>query len=179
MPARGVLGLRCPWFAGRSARLNNGSPHRLDALSIVEVKRHGSSTSLRELWAILVRRGALVASIEGGLLLVCLLYCLIAPNQYEASARVELRTSPASALNLESPDSFVSASILSAPIALETVADVFRSDQLAWRVIRRTEALRGAGIRGAILRAVFRVSSGGAGGKRGRSGGAGVAAGAV
>ncbi len=33
--------------------------------------------------------------------LLCLLYCLIAPNQYEAAGRVELRTAPVSSLNLE------------------------------------------------------------------------------
>jgi uncharacterized protein involved in exopolysaccharide biosynthesis len=82
-----------------------------------------------------VRRRRLIASALGALMLLCLLYCLIAPNQYEASARVELRTAPASSLSLGSAESSVSASILSAPIALETMADVFRSDRLAWRVI--------------------------------------------
>jgi hypothetical protein len=62
------------------------------------------------------------------LLLACLLYCLIAPNQYEASAKVALRTSPASALSLETPEQFGSASILSAPVQQETLANVFRSD---------------------------------------------------
>jgi len=114
----------------------------------MEVKRHGSSTSLRELWAVLMRRWRLVVSIEGGLLLVCLLYCLIAPNQYEARARVELRTAPVSALNLDSSDSSVSTSILSAPIAQETVADEFRSDRLAWRVIRQLKLYEAPGFRG-------------------------------
>jgi polysaccharide export outer membrane protein len=70
-----------------------------------------------------------------GLLLLCLLYCLLAPNQYEASARVELRTSPASSLSLGGAEPLISSSILSAPLQLETLANVFRSDQLAWRVI--------------------------------------------
>jgi len=77
----------------------------------------------------------MVGSVVGGLLLACLLYCLIAPNQYEATARVALRTSPASPLNLEAPEPYVTASILSAPVQQETLANVFRSDQLAWKVI--------------------------------------------
>ncbi|MGB9405947.1 MAG: SLBB domain-containing protein [Terracidiphilus sp.] len=94
-----------------------------------------STRTLRELWEVLVRRRRLVGSVVGGLLLACLLYCLIAPNQYEASARVALRTSPVSALSLEAPEPFGSASILSAPVQQETLANVFRSDQLAWKVI--------------------------------------------
>jgi polysaccharide export outer membrane protein len=115
--------------------VQHDAPHEPDTDSRADVSRHNSSTSLRELWNVLVRRRRLVLSIEGGLLLLCLLYCLVAPNQYDASARVELRTSPASSLSLESSQPIVSASILSAPMALETVASVFRSDQLAWRVI--------------------------------------------
>jgi len=63
------------------------------------------------------------------------LYCLIAPNQYEATGRVELRAAPVSSLNLDGADAQVPTSILSAPIALETLASVLRSDRLAWRVI--------------------------------------------
>jgi uncharacterized protein involved in exopolysaccharide biosynthesis len=44
----------------------------------------------------MLRRRRQIASILGGLLLLCVLYCLVAPNQYEAIARVELRTAPAS-----------------------------------------------------------------------------------
>jgi polysaccharide export outer membrane protein len=82
------------------------------------------------------------------LLLACLLYCLIAPNQYEASAKVALRTSPASALSLEAPEPFVSASILSAPVQQETLANVFRSDQLAWRVITGLKLYQAPGFMG-------------------------------
>ena len=71
----------------------------------------------------------------GGLLLLCLLYCLIAPNEYEASAKVALRTAPASSLSLQAAEPFAAVSILSAPLQQETLANVFRSDQLAWRVI--------------------------------------------
>ena len=64
-----------------------------------------SSTSLRDLWQVLWRRRRFIAVIEGALLLACLLYCLIAPNQYEAAARVELRTAPVSSLSLEPQES--------------------------------------------------------------------------
>lgn len=98
-----------------------------------EINRAPSSVSLRELWRTLVRRRRLFLAIEGGLLLLCLLYCLLAPNQYEATAKVELSTRSASVVDLETPESM--ASLLSAPMALETVSGVLRSDEPAWRVI--------------------------------------------
>ena len=101
-----------------------------------------SSVSLRELWQVLVRRRRLVGWVVGGLLLVCLLYCLIAPNQYEASAKVALRTMPASSLNMEAAETYAAASILSAPVQQETLANVFRSDQLAWKVIEELKLYR-------------------------------------
>jgi polysaccharide export outer membrane protein len=82
------------------------------------------------------------------MLLACLLYCLIAPNQYEASARVALRTSPLSALSLEAQEAFGSASILSAPVQQETLANVFRSDQLAWKVITGLKLYQAPGFKG-------------------------------
>jgi polysaccharide export outer membrane protein len=97
--------------------------------------QRNSTRSLRELWEVLFRRRLVVGSIVGGLLLACLLYCLIAPNQYEAIARVALRTAPASPLSLEASEPMVTASILSAPVQQETLANVFRSEQLAWKVI--------------------------------------------
>jgi len=109
--------------------------------------RQSSSTSLRELWQVLVRRRRLLFSAVGGLLLLCLLYCLIAPNQYEASASVAMRTSPTSPLSMETAP-LVSASILSAPLQLETLANVFRSDQLAWRVIRDLQLYQAPGFKG-------------------------------
>jgi polysaccharide export outer membrane protein len=112
-----------------------------------EVSRRNSSTSLRELWQVVLRRRRLIAGIEGGLLLLCLLYCLIIPNQYEASAKVELRTSPVSSLSLEAASPLASASILSAPIALETLAGVLRSDQLAWKVITGLKLYAAPGFR--------------------------------
>ncbi len=90
---------------------------------------------MRELGQTLWRRRRFIAAVEAALLLLCLLYCLIAPNQYEADARVELRTAPASSLTLDAQEPFASASVLSAPMALETLASVLRSEQLAWHVI--------------------------------------------
>jgi uncharacterized protein involved in exopolysaccharide biosynthesis len=90
----------------------------------------------------------MVGSILGGLLLLCLLYCLIAPNQYEASASVALRTAPASSLNLEAAEAFASASILSAPVQVETLADVFRSERLAWRAITELKLYQAPGFMG-------------------------------
>ena len=122
--------------------------HAPDAQTRAHVSRYNSSTSLRELWEVVVRRWRLMASVLGGLVLACLLYCLIAPNQYEASARVALRTSPDSSLSLESPEALASASILSAPVQLETLAGVLRSDQLAWRVVNELKLYQAPGFMG-------------------------------
>jgi len=77
----------------------------------------------------------MVFMIEGALLVACVLYCLIAPNQYEAAGRVELRAAPVSSLSLDGAETQVPTSILSTPLALETLANVLRSERLAWRVI--------------------------------------------
>jgi polysaccharide export outer membrane protein len=106
------------------------------------------STSLRELWQVLWRRRRFVAIIEGTLLVACVLYCLIAPNQYEAAGRVELRAAPVSSLSLDGAEAQIPTSILSAPIALETLASVLRSDRLAWRVIVALKLYEAPGFRG-------------------------------
>ncbi|MFZ1086132.1 MAG: polysaccharide biosynthesis/export family protein [Terracidiphilus sp.] len=112
------------------------SPHNSpDGLDARPGAGSRNSRSLHELWLVLVGRRGLIGSVVGGLLLACLLYCLIAPNQYEASARVALRTSPSSTLSLEGAEPMMAASILSAPLQQETLANVFRSDLLAWKVI--------------------------------------------
>jgi polysaccharide export outer membrane protein len=97
---------------------------------------------------VLARRRRLVGSVVVGLLLACLLYCLIAPNQYEASARVELRATPISALSLGAPETFGAASILTAPLQQETLANVFRSDRLAWKVITGLKLYQAPGFMG-------------------------------
>jgi len=108
--------------------------------------RSGSTSLGQVVW----RRRVFVAAIEGGLLLACALYCAIAPNQYEAAARIELRTAPASSLSLDAPQPQASASILSAPIALETLAGILRSDALAWRVIAGLKLYQAPGFRGSF-----------------------------
>jgi uncharacterized protein involved in exopolysaccharide biosynthesis len=60
---------------------------------------------------------------------------LIAPNEYEAIATVALRVTPATALSLDGSSEGNSGSFASGQTQLETLANVFRSDQLAWRVI--------------------------------------------
>ncbi len=111
-----------------------------------------STRSLRELYEVLVRRRRFVGAVVGGLLLLCLLYCLIAPNQYEASASVALTQTPASTLSLQGPEPFASASILSAPVQQETLANVFRSDRLAWTVITSLKLYQEPGFMGSFPR---------------------------
>jgi polysaccharide export outer membrane protein len=96
----------------------------------------GSAASSASLLQLLVKRAPLAGSIVGALLTLCLLYCLIAPNQYDAVARVELRTAPLSALHMEGAEPLLSTSILSAPMAQETAASILRSDLLAWDTIK-------------------------------------------
>ena len=110
--------------------------------------RRPASGSLRELGQSLWCHRFFIAAIEGALLFACFLYWLVAPNQYEASARVELRTGSASSLNLEPSEPLAAASILSAPMALETLAGVLRSDQIAWRVITSLKLYQEPGFRG-------------------------------
>jgi polysaccharide biosynthesis/export protein len=84
---------------------------------------------------IISRRRRLVLFTLGGLLLACLLYCLVAPREYEARARVALRTLPASSLTLDGAGQRPSSSELVSMVQTETVAGILRSDRLAWQVI--------------------------------------------
>lgn len=127
-------------------------PHEPSTPSEYAVSRHHASTSLRALWEVMVRRRRAVLSIEGGLLLACLLYCLIAPNEYEARARVALRIAPASSLSLSAADAQAPASILGAPVAVETLAGVLRSEELAWRTIVELKLYAEPGFRGNFAR---------------------------
>jgi polysaccharide export outer membrane protein len=102
---------------------------------------------LREFSRVMWRRRRFLGVIVGALLVACVLYCLIAPNQYEATGRVELRAAPVSSLSLDGAEAPVPTSILSAPIALETLASVLRSDRLAWRVIVGLKLYDAAGFR--------------------------------
>lgn len=91
--------------------------------------------STQELAGLVRRRRWFCLGTMAGLLLLCLLYCFIAPNQYEASSRIALRMQPASSLTVDSAEILAPASILSTPLQLETMANVLRSEQLSWRVI--------------------------------------------
>lgn len=91
--------------------------------------------SLRAAAQAVIEHRRFVLGVICGLLLLCLLYCLIAPNQYEARARVALRLGPATALGMGTPDAFPSNSATMGMAEMETLANVFRSDQLAWSVI--------------------------------------------
>jgi polysaccharide biosynthesis/export protein len=99
--------------------------------------RAGSSMSLRAVAQVVIARRRFVVGLVAGLLLLCLLYCLIAPNQYEARARVAIRVAPITNLSLGSAEAAQSNSALLGMAELETLAGVFRSDQLAWRVIQK------------------------------------------
>jgi polysaccharide export outer membrane protein len=101
---------------------------------------------------VLVRRRLLGLSVLGGLLVVCLLYCLIAPNQYDATAKVALREAPASSLEEQAARPAGSASLLAAPLELETLANVFRSERLAWRVIAEQKLYVAPGFRGTVAK---------------------------
>jgi uncharacterized protein involved in exopolysaccharide biosynthesis/protein involved in polysaccharide export with SLBB domain len=99
-------------------------------------RRELSFYSIRELASLFRRRRRFLLGTIGGLLLLCLIYCLIAPNQFEASARVGLRMQPTSSLTVDAAETIAPASILSTPLQLETLANVLHSEQLSWRVIR-------------------------------------------
>ena len=82
------------------------------------------------------RRGLVWLSIVLGMLGLCLAYCLLVSKQYEASSRVVLRMQTSSSLSIEAAETIAPASILTSPLQLETMVNVFRSERLAWGVIR-------------------------------------------
>ena len=96
-----------------------------------------SSTSLVELWEAIVRNRRLFLSIAGLLVSGCLTYSLIAPKKFEATARVALRSAPESTLAIDRHEAGVSGSFASGQMQLETLANVLRSEQIAWDVITR------------------------------------------
>src|SRR4051812_26255723 len=98
-------------------------------------RRSSDSTSLRALLETLSRRRRLVLMILGGLLLACLAWCLLAPREYEARARVSLLVAPASSLSLDAAEPRAVSSEMAAMVQTETIAGILRSDRLAWRVI--------------------------------------------
>lgn len=59
-----------------------------------------------------------------------------------------LRTAPAAPLGIDAAEPSAAASLLSAPLQLETLANVFRSDQLAWRAITELKLYQAPGFKG-------------------------------
>ena len=117
------------------------------ALDPGALARSGSFTSLNSLLKLVARRRWLMLGIECGLLALCLIYCLIAPRQYEAVGRIQLRSSPASELNLGGAAPTITASLFTTPLALETVSEILRSDEVAWRVITGLKLYREPGFK--------------------------------
>jgi polysaccharide export outer membrane protein len=99
------------------------------------MERGRNAYSLQEFSGLLRRRWRFVLGTIVALLLLCAAYCLVAPNQYEASAKVALRMQPVSSVRIDAAEMSAPVSILSTPLQLETLANVLRSEQLSWRVI--------------------------------------------
>ena len=95
-----------------------------------------SGVSLRSLVVTLRRRRGVFFGVLAFALAACLAYCLFAPKQFEASARVALRSAPDTALNLDGSQAPRPSSGAMGQAELETMAAVLHSDKLAWRVIR-------------------------------------------
>ena len=95
----------------------------------------GGTYTVRGLVALLLRRRRFVGLTLGGLLALCVVYCLIAPNQYEAKGTVALAMQSSPSVSLAAAEAIAPASILSTPLQLETIVNVLRSERLAWRVI--------------------------------------------
>jgi len=100
------------------------------------------STSLAELWLVLIRNWRLFLGIMGGLVAACLIYCLVETNEYEATAKVELRGAPESLLAVDRREATLSGSFAPGQVQLETLANVIRSEQLAWDVITHLSLYR-------------------------------------
>jgi polysaccharide export outer membrane protein len=106
--------------------------------------RH-SSTSLADLWALAYQNWRLFLCIIAGFAAACLTYWVIAPNQYEATGKIELRSAPESVLTIDGRQASVSGTFATGQVRLETLANVLRSEQLAWDVIKRLELDKNAG----------------------------------
>ena len=106
-----------------------------DVQAPAAVMRDESTYSIRELVGVLRRRRDFFLSVVLGLATLCVIYCLVAPNQYEAEAKAALRMQPASSLTMDAAEAVAPASILSTPLQLETLVMELKSERLAWRVI--------------------------------------------
>ncbi|HUN84342.1 MAG TPA: polysaccharide biosynthesis/export family protein [Terracidiphilus sp.] len=114
--------------------------------------RPGAQVSFGEIGGLVVRRGRFMAWVVGVPLLACIVYCLVAPRQYEAKARIALRAVPATSLRLDGTGETISGSFASGETQLETLANVFRSDQLAWDVISSQKLYQAPGFTGSFSR---------------------------
>lgn len=114
--------------------------------------RPSTFVSLLELWAAVRRDWRVFCAVVGSLVVACLMYCLVAPNVYEASGRVALRGSPISELALERNGSTNSGSFAPGQVQLETLANILRSDQLAWTVITELRLYQAPGMIGRFRR---------------------------
>ena len=124
---------------------------RISASTDTNAKQN-AFVSLRESWIAVRRDGRVFLAIVGSFLFACLLYCLIAPPLYEATARVALRGSPLSELAIDRNGSATSGSFASGQVQLETLANVFRSDELAWKVITGLKLFQAPGMTGSFRR---------------------------
>lgn len=137
-------GTEGPALADLPAR--NSEPPEAQQVPLTPVSASlAETTSLSSVWDVLVRLRRFVGLVLGGLAAVCLLYCLMAPNQYEAKARVALRTTPESLLGAESPAEIGSRLLATPDVQVETLANELRSEQLAWRVIAESKLYENAG----------------------------------
>lgn len=120
----------------------------VDAVEPAGSTRSGGAVSLREIGEVLARRRRFVLWMMIGPLAACLLYSLVAPDEYEAQARVALRANPVSTLSLDASGDMAPGAFASGDVQLETLANVFRSDALAWSVIQSERLYQAPGFRG-------------------------------
>jgi polysaccharide export outer membrane protein len=95
-----------------------------------------SSNSISELCVLVFRERRMFLSIVGAAMALCLVYCLIAPKQYESTGKVELAGAPESPASVRREPS-PSGSFAAGQLQLETLANALRSEQLAWDVITK------------------------------------------
>ena len=120
---------------------------RGDLSAADSLSQQNSLQSFGELWASIRRHQRLFLGIVWALVAACFLYCLIAPNVYEATARVALRGTQVSLLTVDHSDGG-SSSFASGQVQLETLANELRSGDLAWNVITELKLYEAAGFRG-------------------------------
>jgi polysaccharide export outer membrane protein len=111
----------------------------------LQADRRDSSVSLAEIWGVVCRNGRLFFGLVSVLIAGCLVYCVIAPGEYEASGKVELRSAPDSLLGSDRRESMPSGAFATGQVQLETVANVLRSEQLAWGVVTELRLYKDGG----------------------------------